>query len=436
MIAISTEIYRCSAKELGLSPDSVSPAAYDVIKKLQESGYDAYVVGGCVRDLLLDYRPKDYDIVTSAHPDEILRCFSKKCRIIGRRFKIVHVGFGRKAIEVSTFRAVSDDSVNHARVTGQDGLIIRDNQYGTLEEDIMRRDFTVNSMYYDPFAASVVCHPHSLKHIQQRRLCFIGDARERCREDPVRMIRALRLSAKTNLRIESDIKQCIHAYGELLKKISPARLFDENIKWMHGGSAYASWGLLKEYRLHKILFPAVYDYLKHDKGGKKHQLIKNLFRNTDQRIAKNKPVTPAFTILTMLWPAIALKQEDNIVQGKNPRDALYDAYQEVMQQQQACTAIPQRIIKASSEICLLQMQLVSRNRKKIHEALNHPRFRAAYDLLCFRAEVGQGDAERAKWWTKIQEVSEQDQTRMINEYAPSSRLFKRISRRTYHQKEE
>lgn len=429
MNATPADICRYAAQDLGLSPESISPQALEVVEALQSNGYETYVVGGSIRDLLLGRHPKDFDIATAARPEQIIRCFPRsKCRVIGRRFKIVHVRFGRHITEVSTFRALPDADADNRQVVMRDGLIIRDNQYGSLEEDVLRRDFTINSMYYDPFADEVVSHPQAMEDVEQRQLRFIGPASERCREDPVRMIRALRLTAKNDLQLVEDVKQSILSMSGQLRNISSARLFEENVKWMHGGFAYRSWQLMCEYGLAEVLFPAVMDCLRYDNGGKYKKLLEVLFQNTDKRVAQGKSVTPAFTITTMLWQVIADKQQEIIDAGDTSANALYEAYYEVMEMQREYLAVPHRLLHAGREICMLQHRLMSQRRKALYNTLEHPRFRAAYDLLCCRAEAGLADSEQARWWTQIQEVDNAERDKMINRRARVTNSVRRPTR--------
>ena len=432
-----THIHQYNAEDFGLSPDLIPSQALNVVETLKNAGYQTYIVGGSVRDLLLGDKPKDYDIATDARPEQIIKCF-RKCRVIGRRFKIVHVGFGRNKIEVSTFRASPNPGANSGRTATKDGLLIRDNQYGSrIEEDILRRDFTINAMYYDPYAAKLVCHKSALDDIKQRRLRFIGPARERCREDPVRMLRALRLAAKNNLAMSKEIKQSVFSLGGLLRNVSPMRLFEENIKWMHSGSAHQHWDLFQEYGFVKILFPIVDDYLIHDSDGNHRKLLDILFRNTDERIAQNKPVNPAFTFSVMLWPAIQTRQQALINHGNNADFALRSAYDEVMSAQREYTEIPYGLVKTGIDICMLQLQLTSKHRKHVYAAFEHPKFRAAYDLLCFRETANLSEPGPAQWWTRIQEMDAKGQQKMINERTHTKRFpRKRTSRRSAYAKSE
>jgi poly(A) polymerase len=393
-----------------ISRKNISPAAIKIIKQLEEAGFKAYLVGGGVRDLLLGNQPKDFDVATSAKPEEIKRVF-RSARIIGRRFQIVHVRIGRELIEVTTFRGHHEDAPASTR--SDEGMLLRDNVYGTIETDAVRRDFTVNALYYTLSDFSVHDYCDGLADIKLRRLRMIGDPATRYKEDPVRMLRAVRFAAKLGFKIEPSTADPIHELGGLLANISDARLFEEVLKLFFSGSATATFHLLREYDLLKQLFPGADAAIR---GGDELgiALIERSMINTDKRIRAEKTVTPAFVYAAMLWPA--LQKEQALLATKMPPQAAYlEAAQKVISQQLTRTSIPKRFLIPMREIWDLQNRLPSRQGLRALRLLDHPRFRAAYDFLLMREDAGEDLEGLGSWWTRFQSANDEAREQMVKD---------------------
>jgi poly(A) polymerase len=395
-----------------ISRQNISDNALKVMARLRHNEYQAYLVGGAVRDLLLGGHPKDFDIATDATPEEVHALF-RNSRIIGRRFRIVHVRFGREIIEVTTFRGHHDSDSGHDRRGGSagarqssSGLLLRDNVYGTLEEDAVRRDLTVNALYYDSKTFEVYDHVHGLDDLQRRAICIIGDPEQRFREDPVRMLRVLRFAAKLDFSIDPDTAAAIPVCARLLGEIPPARLFDEFGKLFLTGYAEPTLRLLQEYRLLHYLFPDSADLLERD--AESRALAVAAMRSTDQRIRDDKPVTPAFQLAALLWPAVTRLADNLREQGEPPVPAMHSAAQQLVARASQALAIPRRFSLPMREIWELQLRLERRGRKAV-ETVQHRRFRAAYDFLLLREAAGGTDEGLGAWWTEFQELPEQQQ---------------------------
>jgi poly(A) polymerase len=299
-----------------ISRASISSAALKVLYGLKEAGYQSFLVGGGVRDLLLGREPKDFDVGTDATPEEIRNLF-RSCRLIGRRFRLAHVRFGREVIEVATFRARHDEQSGEGSDSAhsEEGRILRDNVFGSLEEDAWRRDFTVNALYYDIKNFSVVDYVGGLDDLKAGTLKLIGDPEQRYREDPVRMLRAVRFAAKLGFRIHPDTEEPMHDLGQLLEDIPSARLFEEVLKLFLGGCALTTFELLRHYDLFRYLFPMTDEALSHEEEGFPITFVARALENTDNRLAENKPVTPAFLYAALLWEPVRLRTQELIEQG-------------------------------------------------------------------------------------------------------------------------
>ena len=379
-----------------------------VANQLIHAGYEAYLVGGCVRDLLLGITPKDFDVATNAHPEQICSLFENS-RLIGRRFRIVHVYFNREYIEVSTFRAL----VNANTTESVNGRIVRDNTFGNIEEDAVRRDFTINAMYYDLENATVLDFCNGLEDIKKKCLRIIGQATIRYREDPVRMLRALRFCAKLNLNIENDTAKEIKPLGHLLKEVPPARLFDEVIKLFHSGHAVKCFHELNQYKLFEKLFPLTHRALKNDKTFK--QFVYTSLENTDSRVNSGKSVNPAFIFAVFLWKPYLQLRDQYTQQGIPFSDAAWEAGRNTVLQQSSSTSITKRSSITICEIWKLQNRFSHKHGRRVFKFLQHQRFRAAYDFMCLRAEAGELDKSECQWWTTIQTVSPSEQREMIGQ---------------------
>ncbi len=371
-----------------------------MIERLQEAGYQAYLVGGSVRDLLLGHDPKDFDIATSAEPDEIAAEF-RNCRLIGRRFRLAHIYYGRELIEVATFRGSADELKDEH--LSESGRILRDNVFGTLEQDAVRRDFTINALYYDPVKNEVTDYVNGMEDLRQSKLRLIGDIEQRYREDPVRMLRAARFAAKLNFHIDPAEEQLIYTHGRLLGDISPARLFEESRKLFMSGCALATFKMLRHYHLFEHLYPQAAQALSSEGSDFPLQMVIQGMKNTDSRIAEGKPVTPAFLYAVILWEAVRLRANDmQSSEQISAGAALEQAGAMVTRDQVQHISIPKRFSHPMKEIWKLQPRFNNRRPKSVPRLIAHPRFRAAYDFLLLRAGVGEAEEELADWWTEIQ----------------------------------
>jgi poly(A) polymerase len=386
-----------------ISRANISPNALKVLYRLKEAGYQAHLVGGGVRALLLGREPKDFDIATDAHPDEVRQLF-RNCRLIGRRFRLAHVMFGREIIEVATFRALQEPEIsNGERHVDEEGRIVRDNVYGCIGDDAFRRDFTVNALYYNIADFSIIDYAGGVADVQAGVLRLIGDPDTRYREDPVRMLRAVRFATKLGFRIEAGSEQPITTLAPLLGDIPPARLFDEMLKLFMGGSALANFEMLRHYDLFGQLFPLTEQSLAHEENHFPLTLISHGMANTDARIEQGKPVTPAFLFAVFLWQPVRERAAQLEAQGQHPVQALQHASAQIIAEQAAVMATPRRFSLPMREIWMLQMRLERKDARRSLRVLSHPRFRAAYDFLLLRAEAGEVPAELGAWWTQLQQ---------------------------------
>ncbi len=390
--------------EHNVSRSEISTAALKVLYRLHKSGYQAFLVGGGVRDALLELHPKDFDIATDAHPDEVKALFSN-CRLIGRRFRLAHVRFGREVIEVATFRASVDAEADHAdSVHDDEGRILRDNVYGTVHEDVWRRDFTCNALYYNIADFSIWDYVGGLDDVKQRRLVLIGDADTRLREDPVRMLRAVRFAGKLDFTIDQSVEKAMKGAVELLRNVPPARLFDEFLKMFQAGHALNTFRLLRKYDLFRQLFPETDEYLDNDKTFLK--FVESALINTDRRVAAEQSVTPMFLIGVFLWaPVRERAQQLRDDEGMSVAQSLTGAGWDITGLQQSRIAIPKRFTAPMREMLSLQPRFEVINGRRSLRLLEHRRFRAAYDFFVLRAEVGEVDEKLAKFWTDVQTQS-------------------------------
>jgi len=418
---------RVPASDLGLSISDVSPAAVSIIRTLQGSGFQAEMVGGCVRDLLLGWSPKDFDVVTNATPDQIKKLF-RRARVIGRRFQLVHVRIGREVIEVSTYRG-SDTGRQEQRRGRAKEKMAANNVFGRRDEDVLRRDFTINALYYDPVKEVVTDYVDGLGHIQERRLEIIGDPRQRFSEDPVRMLRAVRFKAKLNLRLDAKMEKLLPRMAGTLIAVSPPRLFEEIIKVLHNGYGAVGFQALDHYGLLRFLFPSATRHFNEQDLNKKNGLIPCALRNTDQRVADRKPVISPFLFSVLLWRQV--EQAWHMKSGGNRSifENLHRSADRVLEELHPTVRIPRRISAVMIEIWELQIRLEQRRPRTIKRLLSHRRFRAAYDFLLLRAGSGEVSDTLADWWTKIQEMPPADVQRMIQGLEQSKPRRKASTRR-------
>lgn len=391
-----------------ISRKHISDSALKVMRTLHGAGFRGFLVGGGVRDLLLGGHPKDFDVATDATPEQVRQLF-RSARIIGRRFKIVHVRYGREVIEVTTFRGQHDsaEQLQHRRrptnqhsAQSEDGMLLRDNVYGTLEEDAVRRDFTVNALYYTNEDFCIYDYTGGLQDLRNRVIRIIGDPETRYREDPVRMLRAVRFAAKLGFSIEPATAAPIAGLAKSLQDVPAARMFDEVLKLLMAGYGADTWQLMQQFGLFAPLFPQTAACLQDERFV---ALVLQALRNTDARIRDDKPVTPAFIFAALLWPPVVVRAAQLQAEGVPEPQALHLAGQEVVSAQQLHTTIPKRFGIPMREIWDMQLRLANRSGRKAEQLLENRRFRAAYDFLLLREESGEDTGGLGKWWTDYQQ---------------------------------
>jgi poly(A) polymerase len=461
-----------------VSRSDISPNALRVLYRLKEAGFEAFLVGGCVRDIILGRHPKDFDVATDALPDQVRRLF-RNCRLVGRRFRLAHIVYGREVIEVATFRAASapppseepvpsreeDEAellaaelassgdeppegvaalevtqplepvevASDARASARDaggarhrvqddhGRLLRDNMYGSIDEDVWRRDFTVNALYYNIADFSIWDYVGGLADVQARRLRLIGDVETRYREDPVRMLRAARFEAKLGFELDPASAKPIAQLRALLASVPPARLFDETAKLFLTGHGADSFRVLRERGLFAALFPAVDAYLDKHPGSLVEQLLVQGLRNTDRRVDEDKPVTPTFLFSLLLYGPIAALIEALPPQRWHEPQAILEACDRALRDAQQRVSIPRRIALGVREMYALQPRLEGPRGRRALRLLEQPRFRAAYDLLTLRAALGLADPATAHWWTALQAAAPSEREQMVEAAAGAPR---------------
>ncbi len=459
------EATKIPADTLGIFAEDISPNAIEVVNTLQDAGYQAYVVGGGIRDLLLDLEPKDFDVATDAHPDTVKELFGKNCRLVGRRFRLAHVRIKREIIEVATFRAAPDninpentinpenpedeyndgdfehegdinheeghapgesishgEGIRHGEDISSEGLLLRDNVFGTLEEDAIRRDFTVNALYYDPSEHVILDFFNGLEDLDNDQLVMIGCAQKRCQEDPVRTLRAARLASKLDFEIPEDLEDAIAEQSVLLDHVPPARKFDEFLKLFIGGYATQTLQTLLKYDLLIYLFPCCSRIESHPYL---HKMIEQTAINTDERIKAGKHITPAFLLAAILWYSYTDKLEA-LKQSKEEleRSIYSEAFNSIIFQQSMSLSIPKRFSMRMREIWELQSRLAKRQGKLAFRTLEHPRFRAAYDFLLLRESIGEIKKGLGDWWTEFQFADTNRQQAMVQALGKKKRKKK------------
>lgn len=389
----------------GVTRDRLSSGSRRTCEGLQVAGFKAYVVGGAVRDLLIGAEPKDFDVATNATPEEVRRCF-RRSRIIGRRFQIVHVMMGQEVIEVTTFRGQLDESTKK----DEHGRVLHDNVFGTQAEDAARRDFTANALYYDPATEQIIDYHHGVGDLKARTLRMIGEPRARYREDPVRMLRAVRLAAKLDLSIDPEAKRPIREMAELLENVPAARLFDEMLKLLTSGHAVKCITQLRDEGLHHGLLPLLDVILEQPLGEK---FVMQALANTDERIRNNKGVSPGFLFATLLWHEVLAHWEKIKAKGEAKTPALFQAMDVVLDVQAEKLAITRRIVGDIKDIWALQPRFEQRTGKRPYALLEQPRFRAGYDFLLLRAQAGEIENDVADWWTRFQNAEGEHRSEML-----------------------
>jgi poly(A) polymerase len=413
--------------EHGISRRLLSENALKVLYRLNKEGYDAFLVGGCVRDSMLGAHPKDFDVATNATPEQVNQLF-RNSRLIGRRFKLVHVLFGREVIEVATFRTLPKEEHNSQQAkTGDSGMILRDNVYGNIGDDAMRRDFTINAMYYCVKDFSVHSYANGYQDAQDKLIRLMGDPETRYREDPVRMLRAIRFAGKLDFEIEHDTKAPIKMMAPLMEQIPAPRLFEEVLKLFLSGNALVTYRLLREYKLFGELFPLTEQCVANDDFAAR--FVEQTMINTDTRIQSGKSVTPYYFFAALLWPSLQRVQAEFLEQGLPPQPALHKAANRVIEQQLKRTSIPKRFTIPMKEIWDMQARLEKKKGKKAAEAAESNRFRAAYDFVLLREQCGENLKGLGNWWTNYQETDEYKEV-AANRKPEERHVKKRRPRRT------
>lgn len=407
-----------NAAQLGIRPNQMSRHALSIVEKLQRNGFEAYIVGGCLRDLLLGKQPKDFDVATNARPEQIQALFQRQCRLIGRRFRLAHIMFGREVIEVATFRAnhTEKHGENQSRQS-EEGMLLRDNVYGTLEQDAQRRDFTVNALYYNPKNNTLLDYYDGLNDLKIGKLRLIGDVVTRYQEDPVRMLRAIRFMAKLDMFLDKETEKPIKQLAHLLKNIPPARLFDESLKLLQSGNGVKTYRLLREYGLFEQLFPALMPFFTEKEDSLAERMILKALTSTDERIADNLRVNPAFLFAAFYW--YPLREKVDMLKnegGLNNHDAYALAANEILDQLCSSIATPRRHTAVIRDIWFLQLQLMKRHGKAPERTMEQTKFRAGYDLLAMRAELeGTETIELATWWHEYQFSNQEQRDNLLKE---------------------
>ena len=401
-------------QEHNISRKQISDNALKVLYRLHGAGFDAYLVGGGVRDLLLSQHPKDFDIATNATPEQIRQLF-KNCRLIGRRFRLAHIMFGRDIIEVATFRGHHQEPSKNVSQQSKEGMLLRDNVYGTIDEDAERRDFTINAMYYSIADYSIHDYAGGIEDLEDKLVRLIGDPETRYREDPVRMLRAIRFAVKLDFDIEEDTAAPIEDMAPLLRDIPPARLYEESLKMLQSGHGLETYHLMREYNLFQQLFPTIAEYFTEEYTSNTEQMLDLVLDATDQRIEEGKRINPAFMFAAMLWYPLQEKAKWLMEKRKlSHYDAIMEASNIILDEQVRSIAIPRRHTATIREIWQLQLRMPRRNGKRAFRLMELNKFRAGFDFLEMRGEVEGGETEQlAKWWNTFQSAGRNMRQAMV-----------------------
>ncbi|MCU8504435.1 polynucleotide adenylyltransferase PcnB [Vibrio vulnificus] len=403
-------------QEHNISRKQISDHALKVLYRLHGAGFDAYLVGGGVRDLLLGQSPKDFDIATNATPEQLKQLF-RNCRLIGRRFRLAHIMFGREIIEVATFRGHHQDANSQISQQSKEGMLLRDNVYGTIDEDAERRDFTINAMYYNIADYSIHDYAGGVEDLEERLVRLIGDPETRYREDPVRMLRAIRFAAKLDFDIEEDTAAPIEEMAYLLRDIPAARLYEESLKLLQSGHGLETYHLMREYNLFQQMFPAISAYFTEDYSSKTERMLDLVLDSTDIRVEEGKRINPAYMFAAMLWYPL-LELADKLMDSHNlcHYDAVMEASNLILDEQVRSIAIPRRHTATIREIWQLQLRLPRRNGKRAFRLMELNKFRAGFDFLEMRGEVEGGEtAKLANWWNTFQNAGREMRLAMVND---------------------
>ncbi len=415
-------------KQHGIRRNQINPCALKITTSLQQAGFSAYIVGGAARDLLLGLTPKDFDVATNATPEQVHHIF-RRSRIIGRRFRLVHVICGAETVEVSTFRGHSStDDNNHSSITltDQHGRLLRDNVFGSQEEDAVRRDFTVNALFYDPAKEEILDYLNGYEDIKAKKLRVIGDPTQRYREDPIRMLRAVRLASKLDMQIEEETAKPIGDLAPLLQNVPPSRLFDEMLKLLLSGYALSCVVDLRARGLHHGLLPMLDVILEQPLG---ERFITIALRDTDERIKQNKPVSPGFLFAILLWHEVLSSWNSLRASGEKPMPALFKAMDEILSIQRKKLAIPRRFDAIIQEVWVMQPRFEDRTGRKPFRLITHPRFRAAYDFMLLRCESGELSMELGEWWKTFLSAENETREKMLLKQSSPKKSKRRRSRK-------
>lgn len=401
-------------QEHNISRKQISDNALKVLYRLHGAGFDAFLVGGGVRDLLLAQNPKDFDIATNATPEQIRQLF-KNCRLIGRRFRLAHIMFGRDIIEVATFRGHHQETSKNISQQSKEGMLLRDNVYGTIDEDAERRDFTINAMYYNIGDYAIHDYAGGNEDLEDRLVRLIGDPETRYREDPVRMLRAIRFAVKLDFDIEEDTAAPIEEMSPLLRDIPSARLYEESLKMLQSGYGLETYHLMREYNLFQQLFPVISEDFTEEYSSKTEQMLDLVLDSTDQRIEEGKRINPAFMFAAMLWYPLQARAELLMEKRKlSAYDAIMEASNYILDEQVRTIAIPRRHTATIREIWQLQLRMPRRNGKRAFRLMELNKFRAGFDFLEMRGEIEGGETEQlAKWWETFQNAGRNMRQSMV-----------------------
>ncbi|MCA4022104.1 polynucleotide adenylyltransferase PcnB [Vibrio vulnificus] len=423
-------------QEHNISRKQISDHALKVLYRLHGAGFDAFLVGGGVRDLLLGQSPKDFDIATNATPEQLKQLF-RNCRLIGRRFRLAHIMFGREIIEVATFRGHHQDANSQISQQSKEGMLLRDNVYGTIDEDAERRDFTINAMYYNIADYSIHDYAGGVEDLEDRLVRLIGDPETRYREDPVRMLRAIRFAAKLDFDIEEDTAAPIEEMAYLLRDIPAARLYEESLKLLQSGHGLETYHLMREYNLFQQMFPAISAYFTEDYSSKAEQMLDLVLDSTDIRVEEGKRINPAYMFAVMLWYPL-LELADKLMDSHNlcHYDAVMEASNLILDEQVRSIAIPRRHTATIREIWQLQLRLPRRNGKRAFRLMELNKFRAGFDFLEMRGEIEGGEtATLAKWWGTFQNAGREMRLAMVNDLeGPAGSSKSGRKRRSFNKK--